>query len=469
METAGAASPKKRILTRDRSYYRDLVTLALPVAAQSAIAFLVTFADNLMVSSLGDTAVSGVYFASQINTLLQMFTGGIGGTILILSAQYWGKRETLSIRRIVAVGTQFAVAVGLVVTLLCVIIPNRIMSIFTPDPAVQAQAAAYLRIVSISFVFFSVSQALIFAMRSVEVTKIGMYASMTSLVSNIVLNFLFIYVFRWGVQGAAAATVISLAAQTAVILIYVLHTDDRLAMKLRDFLVSDGLLRHDFIKYGLPLVAGEIVWSVNMMCNSIIFGRFFDETVSTAVSVANTMNTLAYITISGLASAVGIITGKTVGAGRTELMKEYARTTQVLFLGVGIFSGALVALLNAPFVKLYSIMPGGGISAEAAAQARMLIRVLSVTIIGTSYQMPCLFGLVKSGGDISFVFKNDTIFVFCVVLPSALISALLGAPAWWVFACLKSDQILKCIVAFFKIRRYNWMKNLTRNTAKSAE
>ena len=240
-------------------------------------------------------------------------------------------------------------------------------------------------------------------------------------------------------------------------------------MKLRDFLVSDGLFRHDFIKYGLPLVAGEIVWSVNMMCNSIIFGRFFDETVSTAVSVANTMNTLAYITISGLASAVGIITGKTVGAGKTELMKEYARTTQVLFLGVGIFSGALVALLNAPFVKLYSIMPGGGISAEAAVQARMLISVLSVTIIGTSYQMPCLFGLVKSGGDISFVFKNDTIFVFCVVLPSALISALLGAPAWWVFACLKSDQILKCIVAFFKIRRYNWMKNLTRNTAKAAK
>ncbi len=468
MEARHDTAPKRHILTRDRSYYSSLIALALPVAAQSAIAFLVTFADNLMVSSLGDTAVSGVYFASQINTLMQMFTNGIGGTILILSAQYWGKRETSSIRRIVAVGVHLSLAVGVVATLICVLFPQRLMSVFTPDRMIQAEAAAYLRIVSVSFIFFCISQALIFAMRSVEVTRIGMLASLTSLVCNVALNSLFIYGFRWGVRGAAAATVISIVAQTAVIMIYVLAADKRLSMRLSDFFVSDGTLRRDFIRYGLPLVAGELVWSVNMMGNSIIFGRFFDETVSTAVSVANTMNTLAYITISGLASAVGIITGKTVGAGRTELMKEYARTTQIIFLGVGIFSGALVALLNAPFVRLYSMMPGGGISEEAALQAQTLIRVLSVTIIGTSYQMPCLFGLVKSGGDISFVFKNDTIFVFCVVLPSAFISALLGAPAWWVFACLKSDQVLKCIVAVFKIRKYNWMKNLTRPSAEQA-
>ena len=62
------------------------------------------------------------------------------------------------------------------------------------------------------------------------------------------------------------------------------------------------------------------------------------------------------------------------------------------------------------------------------------------------------------------MFKNDTIFVFLVVLPSAIIASWLGAPAWVVYACLKCDQILKCIVAFFKINSYNWMKNLTRDT-----
>ena len=156
--------------------------------------------------------------------------------------------------------------------------------------------------------------------------------------------------------------------------------------------------------------------------------------------------------------AVGIIIGKTVGAGRLDKIREYSRTTQVIFLGVGLLSGLAVHLLRDPFIALYT-----DASPEAVAYSRQFINVISISIIGTCYQAACLFGLVKSGGDISFVFKNDTIFVFCVVLPAGLIATFIGAPAWVVYACLKSDQILKCFVAVVKINRYNWMKNLTRD------
>ena len=204
---------------------------------------------------------------------------------------------------------------------------------------------------------------------------------------------------------------------------------------------------------------GDVVWSVNLMASTRILGGF-GASVLTAANTANTMNTLAYVAINGLASAVGIITGKTIGAGRTNLMKEYARTTQVIFLALGIVLGGLIFAFAGAFVSLYT-----GISAEAAAESLRFVRVLAFTLMGTCYQMPCLFGLVKSGGDISFVFKNDTIFVFLVVLPSALIASKLGAAPWAVFACLKCDQILKCLVAVVKVNRYDWMKNLTRAQA----
>jgi Na+-driven multidrug efflux pump len=129
---------------------------------------------------------------------------------------------------------------------------------------------------------------------------------------------------------------------------------------------------------------------------------------------------------------------------------------QVLFLILGILTGATVFSIKETFISLYSV------SNAAVAEATKYINVLSITLIGTCYQAACLFGLVKSGGDISFVFKNDCIFVFGVVIPSAIISTILGAPAWFVFACLKCDQILKCFVAVVKINRYDWMKNLTR-------
>ena len=449
-----------KLITRDRSFYRSLIALAIPVALQNLITFAVSFADNLMVGSLGDAAVSGVYMGSQIQTFLQMFSGGIEGAILILAAQYWGKRDTASIKRIIAIGLHFSIGFGLLLTTVCVMVPRPIISLFTDDAGVIADGALYLRIVCFSYLFFCITQALIASMRSVEVARIGMGVSLISLIVNVSLNYILIFgkfgFPAMGIAGAAVATVISRIAETLTMWIYVTRIDRKLELKLKELLVSDPVLRRDFIRYGLPLIGGNVVWSVNMMANSAILGRF-SASVITAASIANTMNSLAYVTMNGMSSAVGIITGKTVGAGKTERMKEYAYTVQLLFLGMGLLTGGVIILLKNPFIGLYS-----GITAEAISYSSQFITVLSITMIGTCYQAAGLFGLVKSGGDIGFVFKNDTIFVFLVVLPSAIIASILGAPAWVVFACLKCDQILKCFVAVVKINRFDWMKNLTR-------
>ncbi|MBQ8088881.1 MAG: MATE family efflux transporter [Clostridia bacterium] len=449
-----------KLLTRDRSFYHSLISLAVPVALQSLITFAVSFADNLMVASLGDSAVSGVYMGSQIQQFLQTFYAGIEGAILILAAQYWGRRNMDSIRRIIAIGLHFSIIFALLLMALCLTVPEQILSLFTNDASVIADGTAYLRIVCLSYVFFCVTQSLIAAMRSVEVARIGMAVSGISLVVNIALNYVLIFgklgLPALGIRGAAIATLISRMVETGVMVVYVGRLDEKLRFSLRDALQTDRALRRDFIRYGLPIVGGQVVWSVNMMANSAILGRFGSEVIA-AASVANTLNTLAYVAMTGMSSAVGIITGKTVGAGKYELMKEYAYTVQILFLALGLLTGGMIAVLRAPFIALYT-----GITAEAAFYASQFIAVLSITMIGTCYQAAGLFGLVKSGGDIGFVFKNDTIFVFLVVLPSALIAARVGAPAWVVFACLKCDQILKCFVAVFKINRFNWMKNLTR-------
>ncbi len=449
-----------KLITKDKSFYQMLIALAIPVALQNLITFAVNFADNLMVGALGDTAVSGVYMANQLQTFLQFFTAGIEGALIILATQYWGKKDTQSIKKIISVGTHFALLSGVIITLVCFFTPQWVISIFTNDMGVVASGAVYLKIVCFSYIFFCITQVLIASMRSVECAKIGMTVSCISLFANIGLNYVLIFgkpVFpALGVAGAAVATLISRIIEASVMIVYVLKIDTRLQLTIRSFSKSDKLIRRDFIKYGVPIILGNIVWSINLMANSAILGRFGEEVI-TATSVANTMNSLAYVTMNGMAAAVGIITGKTIGEGKYDLMKEYAYTVQILFLTLGLITGGVIAAVKLPFIGLYS-----GISREATAFSNQFISVLSVTIIGTCYQAACLMGLVKSGGDIGFVFKMDTIFVFLIVLPSAIISAYLGAPPWVVFACLKCDQILKCLVAVIKINKFNWMKNLAR-------
>lgn len=449
-----------RLLTREREFYRTLIALAIPVAMQNLISFAVGFADNLMVSELGDSAVSGVYMGGQIQTFLQMLSGGVEGTILILSAQYWGKRDRASIRRIAATGLRFSLGFGLLMSAVCFLFPTAVVRLFTGEAAVVREGVAYLRIACLSYGFFLTTQALIAAMRSVEAVRVGMAVTGVSLVINVGLNYILIFgrlgMPALGVRGAAIATLAARMTETAVMAVYAVRFDRRLGLRLRDMLDWDGALARDFLRYGLPIIGGQMVWSMNLMASSAILGRF-DESVITAASIANTMNTLAYVTQNGMATAVSIITGKTVGAGKTELMKEYARTVQLLFIGLGLISCGLINLIRGPFIQLF-----GGITPEAASYARQFILILSFSFIGTCYQAAGLAGLVKAGGDVSFVFRTDSIFVFLVVLPLAMLAMWLGAPAWAVFICLKCDQILKCFVAAVKINRFDWMKNLTR-------
>ncbi len=452
------------IMTRDKKFYKNLFLLALPIALQNLVTFSVNLADSVMVGSLGDAAVSGMYMGNQIQTLLQVFSGGIEGAILVLAAQYWGKRDTSAIRKIASVGIKLSLAVCLLLTTVCAVIPKPIISLFTKDAAVIKTGAEYLSIVCFSYIFFCITQALIASMRSVECARIGLYVSLASLFINIALNYILIFgklgAPALGVRGAAIATLIARICECAIIVFYVFFVDKKLGFKFADILKHDHSLFRDFIKYGLPIIAGQLVWAANMLGGAAIMGRQTAEGVVAAMSIANTLNNLAYVVMNGMAGAVGIITGKTIGAGQEEKMREYAKTVQVLFLALGLLTGGAAQLIKRPFISLYAV------SAAAVAEASRFINVLSVTLIGTCYQAACLFGLVKSGGDITFVFKNDFIFVFLVVLPSAIVATIVGAPAWVVFACLKSDQILKCLVAVVKINSFNWMKNLTRNSKK---
>ena len=450
------------LFTKDRSFYRSLILLAVPISLQNLVTFAVNFADNVMIGSLGDDAISGVYVGGQLQSVVQMFVGGIEGAILILAAQYWGRKDRDSIRKVVSIGVKFALGVGLFTTLVAVLFPQWVIRIFTTEPGVIREGAAYVQIVGFTYLFFSVSQVMIAAMRSVETARIGLYISCMALVVNVCLNYVFIFGHlgfpAMGVRGAAVATLISRIMEMCVSIGYVFLVDKKLRFGWRDLLHTDGQLLRDFVRYGLPIIGGQVVWAVNSLANTKILG-YYSAGVIAAASITGMLHNLVYVWMNGMSSAVGIITGKTVGAGQYEKMKEYSKTVQMIFLFVGLISGAAVFLFRDGFISLYNASP------EAQEYSRQFINVISVTIIGTCYQAACLFGLVKSGGDISFVFKNDTIFVFLVVIPSSLIAMWLGAPPWVVFACLKCDQILKCFVAIVKINRYNWMKNLTRDAS----
>ncbi|MEG2075220.1 MAG: MATE family efflux transporter, partial [Victivallaceae bacterium] len=277
---------------------------------------------------------------------------------------------------------------------------------------------------------------------------------------NVFLNYVLIFGLfglpALGVCGAALATVISRIVECLVVVYFVLKIDRRLKVKIQDFKRWDYPIFRDLVKYGTPLMLGQLVWAFNNVLQSRVIGQL-PRSAITAASVSGMLDRLLWMGTWGIAAATGIMVGKAIGGGEFAKVRQYAKTMQAVFLGIGVFSCLLIYFGHKLFLKFYNLSP------ESYQMTEKFMLVLAVIIIGRCYQAPALFGLVKSGGDTAFVFKNDTFWVFCWILPLSLLGLHLNWEPWLIFGILLSDQIMKCFVALVKINRFNWMKNLTRN------
>jgi putative MATE family efflux protein len=450
-------------ISSEKGLYKRVLLLAAPMALQNIITFSVGLADNLMVGSLGELALSGVYISNQLQNILQMLVLGLGAALAVLATQYWGKKDRDSIKLIIGIALKFSLGAGLLFFTATLFFPEQILRLFTNEQAVIPEAMKYMTIIRFTYVFFCITQVLIASMRCVERVKIGMYLSIVTFFVNVSLNWILIFgklgAPALGIRGAAIATLTARIAETIIMVLYVRVFDDRLRLKFKDLLKTNLPLLKDFFKYGLPVIMGDIFWGINIAVQGAIIGRL-GSTALASVSISNIVFSMLAVGAYGTAGASAVIIGQTVGSGDYDKVKLYAKKLQILFLIVGVISGLALFIAKDYILMMYNL------SEDTIIMAAQLLTVLSITMVGTSYQMSSLTGIVRAGGSIYFVLVNDLIFVWLVVIPSALIAAFVfQASPVVVFACLKSDQILKCFVAVVKVNNFRWMKNLTRETS----
>ena len=455
-----------RLPRPEQGYFKHLLILAIPMMLQNLITFAVGFADNIMVGTLGEVAISGVYIGNQVQTLIQTIVIGVDSAMLILAAQYWGARDTGSIKKLLVIALRIALGFALVLTLAVFIAPRFVIRLFSQDDAVVVEAMGYLKYVRWTYLLFAASQILLTGMRSVEKVRIGMYASFISLGVNVVLNYIFIFgkfgAPAMGAAGAALATLISRLVEFGIAFGYVMFADTRLGFRIKDLPYTSKNLWKDFFRYGAPVIAGWVVWGINTAFQGAVVGSM-GPNVTAAVSIYSNCFSMSGVILSGISGAAGIITGQLVGAGEVEKVKNHARIIQLVLLGVGLFGCLVINLIKGWFIGLFNV------SGETVTIARQILTSFSFLFIGTCVQGHALGSTVKPGGDTKFVFINDTIFVFGFVIPMAILCRYVWNLApWIVFTVLRSDEDLKWPVAFIKINSFNWIKNLTRTAEETA-
>lgn len=451
------------IFVREKQFYRDFFMLGSVIAAQNIIVFAVNLADNVMIGGYSEIALSAVAVVNQIQFLLQMLALGTVNGLVVLASQYWGSRNTKPIKLVMSSALIFGMLLTFLLFFSVLFFPEGCFKLLTDQVAVVNEAKLYLKIICFSYPLFTLTQLFLGLMRSVEKVRIGFVVSVVALFVNVILNYGLIYgrlgMPELGIRGAAIATLISRIAEFAVASAYVFFVDKRIDLRLKDLFRFRKEYISDYFRVGFPLILSSASWGVAMTVQGSILGHLGSESVLGANSIASAVFSVVSVAAYAAGNASGVIIGKTIGENRLADVKAYTRTFQALFLIIGVVSGVILFLCKGLVIGFYAV------SAQTAALADSMMTVLSVTLVGTAYEAPCLTGIVSAGGDTSFVLKNDLIFMWCIVIPLSLLSAfVLKLPPIVTFICLKSDQVTKCAVAAVKVNRFKWIRKLTRDS-----
>ena len=448
------------IFTRQKRFYQTFFPLLFIIVLQQLAALTVNLVDNVMLGRYTELALSGATLVNQIQFTLQQIAAGIGMGIVVLASQYWGQKRIGPIKKIISVGVKLGLLVGIIFCAVSAILPAQVLSLFTNDRAVIAEGVRYLRVICWTYLIFSVSNSLMYSLQSVETAMIGTVMSLSTIVINACLNYCLIYgnfgFPELGVGGAAVATLVSRSVELLIILVYVRLIDRKLRMKLRELLRFDFTYFRDFIRVATPVTLSGALWGVAQAAQTAILGHI-SATVIAANSIAVVIFQIFAVVGMSCANVASVTTGKTIGEGRFDLVRSYAKTMQAIFVLLGLLCGSLLFLCKELVVGFYTVSP------ETKSLAVAFLTVLSATTVGSCYEYPVESGIISGGGSTKYPAIVDNLFMWLFTIPSAWLSAFVFRfPPIVTFCFLKADQFLKCIPNSITCNRYRWVRVLTR-------
>lgn len=442
-----------------KSFYKSLFALVIPIAIQNLITSAVNSADVFMLGFVGQAELSAVSLANQVQFLIGGLFFGITSGIVMLCSQYWGKKDTDTIQKVMGIAFKVSIIFCLIFAIVAIVFPRTIMLIYTNDLELVEIGVGYLKIISISYILLAFSQVYLSVLRSIERAHVSTIISSVALIANVLLNAVFIFGLfgapKLGVIGVAIATTIARILEV-VLCFWDLYHNKVFKFNIKFIIEWDKLLFLDYIKYSIPALLNDIAWTFAFSTYSIIMGHLNADVVA-ANSVVSTVRNLCSVLCFGIAAGGTVLIGKVIGENRLEDAKRDADRLLKASVISGIITG-VVLLLVKPIVFECFIL-----SDRAYEYLNFMLIINSYYIVGQVFNTVTIAGIFRAGGDSKFGMICDTITMWAVSVPLGFISAfVLKLPPMAVYFVLCLDEFWKIPVVIKHYKSYKWLKNITR-------
>ncbi len=443
-----------------KQFNRELIRLTVPIALQSLMLALVAATDAFMLGRVAQNEMTAVSLATQVQFVQNMCLSSITAAGAILGAQYYGKGDKRTLEDIFNICIKYAGIISILFFLLCEFMPENLMQIFTNDAELISIGSYYLRIAGWSYLLTGISQCYLTMMKITDHVKAGALISTIAVVSNIILNAILIFGYlglpAMESKGAALATTISRVIELFLCL-FLFKRNDYIRLAVERFMSTSKELRKDYIRQCLPLMGGALCWGVGFTSYTAIMGHLGTDAAA-ANSISAVVRDLICCVCNGIGSAAGIMVGNELGAGNLEKGKAYGiRLTKISFI-IGFASTAFVLLITPAVVRAVILTD------EARTILSGMMIIMAVYMIGRCVNTVTINGVLNGGGDTIFDMYSLIVSMWLIAIPLALLGAFVFK--WHVllvYACTCLDEVGKIPWVMIRLRKYKWVKDLTRD------
>lgn len=444
----------------EKTFYQQLLFIAVPVALQNLITSSINTVDTMMISTLGDATIAGVGLANQFFFFYFMICFGITTGSAVLTAQYWGRRNREMVQRVTSLAVILSISLGIVFTLLAFFFAENILNLMIQDPEVIAEGGKYLRVVALSYIPTALSFAYGTNFRTTGNPKTPLVSTVISLITNIFFNYVLIFgAFgfpRLGVVGAAWGTIIARFAEFLTMYYTSRNYQGPLNVSIRELLYFDRELFPRYINTTYPVIINETFWSLGQVLYNVAFAMIGKEATA-AVQVVLAVQNLAFVVIRGLSSSGSVMIGEQVGLDRNAQAQDYAMRYLKLSLLVGTVMGLAFALSSPLSLQLF-----GSLSTTVYDLAQKCMWVMGVLIIIKSFNSVLVVAVLRGGGDTQYSMFTEMTSVWLVGVPLAFIgAAFLKLPVYWVMGLVGMEEVFKAALGFKRVHSGKWIRNVT--------
>lgn len=328
-------SGEKRTLILEGNLFQAILTLAVPVMINSFIQSMYNLTDTFWLGKIGTDSQAAITLVSPVQNILINFGAGITTAGSILISQYLGARQDKEANKMANHICLCSLIFSILCALTCWLITPSIVRWLGADGAIYKFGISYLRIVVLDLPFLFMINLYTSVKQSQGDTVRPMLLNLLGVCINLVLDPLFLIGFRWGIAGAATATLLA-KIPSAVIAVIILRSNKQLVrLSFKDFkFEKDKML--SILKIGLPTAVGGSTMQLGFLLMTKNVNAYGTK-ATTAYGIGNKINGIITLPANGIGSALSTIVGQNFGANnikRVDKSFHYALRMGAIFLFV---------------------------------------------------------------------------------------------------------------------------------------